>query len=182
MTTGGNVTLTDTNGTTTLGTGTNVTGTLTIRNSANGAITDGGAGNITVGGNVLLDAGSGNIALSGPSSSFGAIQFRGGTVTIAEDKPLNLNAGSVANGSVTLSSNSDIITSGLGTSTFAGPSTSLTLSAGGNITITNPIFVANGLTFRALGAVDLSALSLIGNLNGRTPTNLGASSYKAPAP
>ena len=47
--------------------------------------------------------------------------------------------------------------------------------------ITNPIAVANGLTFRALGAVDLSALSMA-NLNGKTPTNLGAASYKAPQP
>ena len=47
--------------------------------------------------------------------------------------------------------------------------------------ITNPIAVANGLTFRALGSVDLSTLSMA-NLNGKTPTNLGAASYKAPQP
>mgnify|MGYP003347675391 CR=1 FL=1 len=36
-------------------------------------------------------------------------------------------------------------------------SPSLTINAVGKITITNPIFVNNGLTFRALGAVDVLA-------------------------
>ena len=109
----------------------------------------------------------------------GALQFRSGTVTVVENATLNLAAGSVASGAVNLTSSSNIITSGSGGGTFQS---SLTLNAGGSITITNPIFVNSGLTFRALGAVDLSALSLAGNLNSLAPTNLGASSYKAPSP
>jgi hypothetical protein len=85
---------------------------------------------------------------------------------------------------VTISTNGDFLTSGAGTSTLAGAggvvTPSLYITAGGKITITNPIFVNNVLQFRALGAVDLSALSLIGNLNGVNPVNLGAASYKAP--
>jgi filamentous hemagglutinin family protein len=182
LSTTGNVTLQDNNANTVLANGTNIGGTLTIRNTANGTLKDSGGG-ITVAGNVLFDVGTGAIQIVGSGNSFGAVQFRGGNVSIAENTAFNLNAGSVASGQVSLSTISNFITSGLGTSTFAGTTApSLTVSAGGTITITNPIFVANGLTFRALGAVDLSALSLIGNLNGINPTNLGASSYRAPGP
>ncbi|MBI5766603.1 MAG: filamentous hemagglutinin N-terminal domain-containing protein [Verrucomicrobia bacterium] len=178
----GNVTLQDSNANTVLASDTKITGTLTIRNTANGTLKD-ISGGITVGGNVLFDVGTGSIQIVGSGNSFGAIQFRGGNVSIAENQDMNLNAGSVASGQVSLSTLQNFSTSGLGTSTFAGTTApSLTVSAGGGITITNPIFVANGLTFRALGAVDLSTLSLIGNLNGIAPTNLGASSYKAPGP
>lgn len=186
ITTTGNVSLTDSALTTRLGTGTSIGGSLTVRNTnagPNSSITDNGAGNLTVGGNVLFDLVNGNVAISGANNTFGAVGFRANTVAISENTTLNLNGGSVASGPVTLSSNGDIITSGLGPLTFAGAATSLTLSAGGNITISNAAtFVSNGLTFLARGAVDLSALSIIGNLNGRTPTNLGAASYKTPSP
>jgi len=186
LTTTGNVTVSDAAQNTVLGSGTNVGGTLTVRNIwsgvGTGTISDNGAGNITVTGNVLLDAGGGNITLSGPNTSLGALQVRGGAINIATNSTLNLNAGSNASGKVSLSSNQNIITSGVGTSFFTGAATSLTLTAGGTITITNPIFVANGLTFFALGAVDLSALSLIANLNGVSPVSLGNAGYKAPTP
>ena len=181
LTTAGNVAIQDGSATTVLASGTNIGGTLTVRNTANGTLLDAG-GNLTVAGNVLFDVGTGNIGISGAGNAFGAVQFRAATVSIAENTTMNLTAGSVASGSVQLSSNANIITSGLGTSLFSGPTSSLSLNAGGSITISNPIFVANTLTFRALGAVDLSALSLIGNLNGKTPVNLGAASVKDPTP
>jgi len=182
----GNVTLQDAGVTTLLGTGTNVTGALVIRNTNGaGTISDGSVGGLTVSGSVLLDSGSGNILINGSGNAFGAVQFRANAVTIVQNTSFNLAAGSVASGNVTISTNGDFLTSGAGTSTFAGAggvvTPSLYITAGGKITITNPIFVNNVLQFRALGAVDLSALSLIGNLNGVTPVNLGAASYKAPA-
>ena len=96
-----------------------------------------------------------------------------------ENATLNLAAGSVASGNTSLTSSGNIVTSGAGGGTFQG---TLALNASGSITVGIPIFVANGLTFRSLGAVDLSALSLAGNLNNIAPINLGASSYKAPSP
>jgi hypothetical protein len=181
----GNVTLQDSSAITQLGTGTNITGALVIRNTNGaGTISDGSVGGLTVSGSVLLDSGSGNILINGSGNSFGTVQFRANAVTIVQNTSFNLAAGSVASGNVTISTNGDFLTSGAGTSTLAGAggvvTPSLYITAGGKITITNPIFVNNVLQFRALGAVDLSALSLIGNLNGVNPVNLGAASYKAP--
>jgi fibronectin-binding autotransporter adhesin len=183
LVTTGNVTLQDGNANTVIASGTNIGGTFTVRNTANGTLKDNG-GNVIATGNTLFDVGSGGIQFTGAGNSFGALQFRSGAATyIAEATTFNLAAGTVASGQVTLASNGDIITSGLGTSIFSGATTSLTLAAGGNITITNPIFVQNTLAFQASnGKVDLSALSLLGNLNGKTPTNLGAGTYVPPAP
>ena len=186
LSTNGNVAFTDTAAVATrLASGTSVAGTATLRNTSGTATLSDISGGLLLSGTVLVDmtgaAATGNINITGSGNSFGAFQFRANTVTIAEDKTLNIAAGSLATGVANLSSLADIITSGAGSSIFSGPATSLTLTAGGNITITNPIAVANGLTFRALGAVDLSALSMA-NLNGKTPTNLGAASYKAPQP
>jgi len=186
LSTNGNVAFTDTAAVATrLASGTSVAGTATLRNTSGTATLSDISGGLLLSGTVLVDmtgaAATGNINITGSGNSFGAFQFRANTVTIAEDKTLNIAAGSLATGVANLSSLADIITTGAGSSIFSGGATSLTLSAGGNITITNPIAVANGLTFRALGAVDLSALSMA-NLNGKTPTNLGAASYKAPQP
>ena len=170
---------------TTLASGTTVGGSLTLRNTLNTSVSDAAAGNLKVTGSIFIDVGGGNISITGSGNSFGAVQFRGNVVSIAEDTTLNLAGGSVANGNASLSSLGDITMSAVGTSVFSGTSVfngSLALSAGGKIVAGNSLFVANGLTFRALGAVDLSALSLSGNLNGRTPTNLGAASVKDPTP
>jgi hypothetical protein len=188
LTSNGNVSVQDASAITALAGGTNVAGTLSVKNSllaGTGEIRD-LPGTVTVSGNVLFETGSNassRINLGTSNLSLGAIQFRSGTVTIVENATLNLAAGSVATGAVSLTSSGNIVTSGSGGGTFQN---TLALNASGSITITNPIFVSgsgsSGLTFRALGAVDLSALSLAGNLNGIAPTNLGASSYKAPSP
>jgi len=192
--TNGNLAFTDSSQFTKLASGTSVTGTTNLRNTygvngLNVAKLSDISGGLLLNGAVMIDmtgaAGSGDISINGSGNSFGAIQFRANNVTIAEDKTLNVAAGSLATGTTTLSSLADIVTTGAGSSYFSGGSanvTGLTLIAGGNITITNPITVYNGVTFRALGAVDLSALSVAVNLNGKTPTNLGAASYKAPQP
>ena len=176
--TAGNVTLQDANAVTTLGGGTTIGGTMTLKNSAAGLIKD-SPGTIAVNGNVLFDDAGGTVSIGSSSATFGAIQFRAKDVTIVENATLNLAAGSVASGNTSLTSSGNIVTSGAGGGTFQG---TLALNASGSITVGIPIFVANGLTFRSLGAVDLSALSLAGNLNNIAPINLGASSYKAPSP
>jgi len=181
VTTTGNVSLQDSNAVTSvLAANSNVGGSFSLRNIANGSISDAGTGNLNITGSVFLDAGNGNISITGAKNQFGAIQFRGNNVTLTEETSLNMAAGSLVNGTATITSLSDIVTSGAGTSIFAGPAT--TLTSGGNITIANPIFVSNGLSFRATDTVDLSALSLSTNLNNRAPTNLGAGAYKAPQP
>jgi len=186
VTSAGNVSIQDNNAITAIAGGTNIGGSLTLKNTlGTGQIKD-TPGTLTVNGAVLLDTttnAASSISIGSSTASLGAIQFRSGTVTIVENATLNLAAGSVASGPVSLTSSGNIVTSGSGGGTFQN---TLSLNASGNITITNPIFVngfgGSGLTFRALGAVDLSALSLAGNLNSIAPTNLGAASYKAPSP
>ncbi len=195
LSTVGNVSLTDSNATTVLGGGTSIGGALSLRNThTTGGINDGtirdSLGNITVGGNVLLDTGStaqSSILMNTANSSFGAVTFRSGNVTITESTTFNLGANSFAAGSVSITSSlGSIVTSGAGGSTFQKTLTLNASGPSGSITISNPIFVNGsggvGLTFRAIGAVDLSILSLSGSLNNIAPTNLGASSYKPPQP
>jgi len=183
----GNVSLQDAAGTTALAGGSTIGGTLTLKNTAGGG---GGTirdlpGTIAVAGNVWFDTGTtGVIAIGSSSITMGAVKFNSGTVNIVENATLNLAPGSVASGAVSLTSSGDIITSGAGGGSFQS---TLTLNATGAITITNPILVVGvggttGLVFRALGAVNLGALSLSGNLNGIAPTSLGASTYTPPAP
>jgi len=178
----GNVSIQDSNATTVIAGGSTIGGTLTVKNdNAAGTIKD-SPGALTVNGNVFLQtSATGSINIGASTATLGAIQFRSGGVSIAEATTLNLAAGSTsAAGSVVqLSSGGDIVTSGLGGGSFGG---TLSLNANGSITVSNPIFVAQGLTFRALGAVNLSALSQTGNLSGLAPTNLGAASYVAPSP
>jgi len=178
----GNVSIQDNNATTVIAGGSTIGGTLTIKNdNAAGTIKD-SPGALTVNGNVFLQtSATGSINIGASTAKLGAIQFRSGGVSIAEATTLNLAAGSTsaANSVVQLSSNGDIVTSGLGGGSFGG---TLSLNANGSITVSNPIYVAQGLTFRALGAVNLSALSQTGNLSGLAPTNLGAASYVAPSP
>ncbi len=190
VTTVGNVSIQDSNPVTVLNGNTTIGGSLTLKNNTaggTGEIKD-SPGTLTVSGNVVFDTtttvGS-KVNIGSSTASLGAIRFLSGAVTIVENATLNLLAGSVASGDVSLTSSGNIVTSGSGGGTFQKK---LDLNASGSITITNPIFVNGasatgpGLTFRALGAVDLSALSKAGNLNSIDPTNLGASSYKGPNP
>jgi len=188
VTTVGNVSIADSNATTILNGASTVGGSLSLRNTAGAGTIKDSPGTLTVSGNVLFDTSTagnitGTVSIGSSTASLGGIQFRSGAVTIVENATLTLLAGSVASGAVSLTSSGNIVTSGSGGGTFQNK---LDLNASGSITVTNPIFVNGaagaGLTFRALGAVDLSALSLAGNLNSIAPTNLGASSYKAPTP
>lgn len=186
LTTTGAASIQDVNAVTVLGGGSDIGGNLSIKNTlGTGEIKD-SPGILKVAGTVLFDTttnAASKVNIGSSTASFGAITFRSGAVTIVENADLNLAAGSVATGAVSLTSSGNITSSGNGGATFQNK---LDLNASGGITIINPIFVngaggvAPGLTFRALGAVDLFALSLAGNLNGIKPVNLGASSYREP--
>ena len=184
----GNVSLQDASAITALAGGTTIGGALTLKNNTaglNGAIKD-LPGTIAVAGNVWFDTGTNaasSVTIGSSSITLGAVKFNSGTVTLVENDGINIAPGTVASGPVSLTSSGNIITSGAGGGTFQN---TLTLNATGSITITNPIFVVGagsvGLVFRALGAVNLGAVSLAGNLNGIAPTSLGASTYTPPAP
>lgn len=178
----GNVSIQDNQTNTVIAGGSTIGGTLTVKNDdAAGTIKD-SPGALKVFGNASFQTNAaGSINISASTATFGAIKFNSGNVSIAEATTLNMAAGSTsaAGSTVSLSSGGDIVTTGLGGGSFGG---TLSLNANGNITVSNPIYVAQGLTFRALGAVNLSALSLTGNLANIAPTNLGAASYVAPAP
>jgi len=184
----GVVSIQDAATTTALAGGTTIGGALTLKNNAaglNGQIRD-LPGTIVVRGDVWFDTGTtaaSSVTIGSSNITLGAVKFNSGTVTIVENDNLNIAPGSVASGPVSLTSSGNIITSGAGGGTFQN---TLTLNATGSITVTNPIFVVgagtSGLVFRALGAVNLGALSLAGNLNGIAPTSLGASTYTPPSP
>lgn len=184
----GNVSLQDASAITALAGGTTIGGSLTLKNNTaglNGAIKD-LPGTIAVAGNVWFDTGTNatsSVTIGSSSITLGAVKFNSGTVILVENDGINIAPGTVASGPVSLTSSGNIITSGAGGGTFQN---TLTLNATGSITITNPIFVVGagsvGLVFRALGAVNLGAVSLAGNLNGIAPTSLGASTYTPPAP
>ena len=154
----GTVSIQDNNATTVIAGGSTIGGTLTIKNdNAAGTIKD-SPGALTVNGNVFLQtSATGSINIGASTATLGAIQVRSGGVSIAEATTLNLAAGSTsaANSVVQLSSNGDIVTSGLGGGSFGG---TLSLNANGSITVSNPIFVAQGPMNcgAALNAVSLS--------------------------
>ena len=188
LTTAGNAAIQDVNLTTSLG-NISVGGTLTVRNNNGAGLIKDSPGTINVGGVTTFDAGTtgaSSIRIDSSTASFGPIVVRAGTgvvgqnaVVISESAAMVLNPGSIVVGSVTLiSTTGSITTAGSGGGTFQN---SLSLSANGNITITNPIFVQGGLSLRSLGAIDVKALSKTGNLNNITPTVLpGFTSYAGP--
>jgi len=170
VSTAGAVSLQDVNPITVLGGSSTIGGNLSIKNTqGTGEIKD-SPGTLTVAGTVLFDTTTNTnskVNIGSSTANFGAITFRSGAVTIVENADLNLAAGSVATKAVSLTSSGNITSSGNGGATFQDK---LDLNASGGITITNQIFVngaagvAPGLTFRALGVVNLGALSLAGNL------------------
>jgi len=163
----------------------NVAGALSVTNTA-GNINQSGA--IIVNGNAtfIASAGTSSITLGNSFNQFGPIQFVAGTgsVLIDELTTMNLRAGSVASGQVTLNTGGNFITSGSGSSTFLGlTAPSLTINATGTITPgAGSLIVRNGLVVNSTAAKDLSALSLSGNLFSVAPTNQGTGTYTAPSP
>jgi fibronectin-binding autotransporter adhesin len=160
--------------------GTNVTGDYTAKATA-GTITD--AGFLTVSGKATIDAGANNINLTDSGSTYGSLVFKGAIVNISGNG-LAIGAGSSASGAATLTSVGSITTTGAGGAVF---SSTITLNATGLIKITNPWSVSTaGLIANSPVGIDLSYLSLSGNLGNTAPVVSGAGSippaYLAPSP
>jgi hypothetical protein len=181
LTSKGDAQILDTVGTLTLLSGTSVGGALTARNTAIGGVLNEN-GPITVFGNVLFDAANGSIGMTDVGNRFGALRFIASTgATISEASTMNLNGGSFSNGAVQLSTGGDFITSGPG---GASVNSDLVInSTGGKITPgAGSLTVIGTFTVISNSAIDLSALSLSGNLLGKTPTHLGTGTYVPPSP
>jgi hypothetical protein len=184
FTTGGNVSVVDATGTTTLAAST-IGGTLDVFNMVanTGIITQSGSLNVT--GDVTLTTNGGSVSLGDTTNMLGGIRFSVGNngALIAENTTLNLRGGSSSSGPVQLVTNGNFITSGPGASTIVGPLASLTVQAQGTIIPGAGSLVVNG-TFTVFSPAlkDLSGLSKSGNLFGRDPVNFGAGTYVPPGP
>ncbi|MGD1031917.1 MAG: filamentous hemagglutinin N-terminal domain-containing protein [Opitutaceae bacterium] len=184
----GNAAITDSFGALVFADGTNVGGNLTATETgANGTITDSGAlSTVTVGGTFAIlapKAGTGSITFVGDASTFGSVEVQAGsgTSSLLDNANLVLVPGTVVNGPITLTSSGNITTSGVGGSNY---NSTLELVANGSIVITNPTYITGGLSVDAIaGPTNLSFLSILSNLNGIKPTNLGnASNYTGASP
>jgi hypothetical protein len=188
----GNSSITDTIGTAgngiILADGTTVTGNLTVTETGNGgSMKDSGSlSTITVGGTfAALETGTGasSVVFSGINSTFGAVQLKAGsgTSSLLDNGPLVLVQGSIVGGPLTLTSATNITTSGPGGSTFGS---TVNLVASGSIVISSPVYITGVLTVDAIaGPTNLSFLSTVANLNNQTVVNAGnASNYTKPSP
>jgi hypothetical protein len=154
------------------------TGNL-VATSALGNISN--TGNLTVTGSAFFQTGAGSIVINQTGNRFGSVRFIGNTITINEADDTVLLTGSSAIGQASISSGGNITvnsTSG-GTITFGNL---VFLNAAGTITLPKVIQAVGTLTVQAPGTKDLSALSISGDLSGRTPNNQGSGAYLAPQP
>jgi fibronectin-binding autotransporter adhesin len=177
----GDVQLLDTAGALTLGSGSSVGGNLTARTTATGGVINQN-GPITVTSNALFDASQGSVGMTDTGNKFGSIRFIAGTggVTITQATNMTLNGGSFSNGAVQLGTTGNFLTTGPG---GASINSSLVINAGGTITPgAGSLTVIGTFTVISNSAIDLSALSLSGNLLGKTPTHLGTGTYVPPSP
>lgn len=151
-------------------TGAAVGGDLTLKNlNVGGAILQTGAlavtGNASFSTNTSNTSTAGAVILSNASNQLGNVSFVSGNATIVSAKDLVLRPGSVAVGTVVLTTTGNFSTAGVGGSSISG---TLAVNAGGNITFgAGSILVTNGLTVNATGVKDVSKLSYFGNLNGK---------------
>jgi uncharacterized protein YuzE len=129
-------------------------------------------GTMAVTGNVILNAGTGDIQLYDNNNSFGGIQFTGKNVTITENATTRLINASVATGDLYIKSAGDIITAAGSTQKITGKSTLITQLAG-NITLgsgwmqltaanSGKIYLTTAGGFANLGALSFSVNALGG--------------------
>jgi filamentous hemagglutinin family protein len=168
----GNVSITST-GAITLG---NVTsaGTLTV-NTAN-PITQAADTKVNVYGATSLVGSA--LTLTNLGNTLGALTVdvgAAGTASVTEETTLNIAGLRAAN--ATLRSNDSVITSGINLVS----ADSYTIVAGTNFVPAANFRATNAISVLAGGDVDLSLLSLVSNLNNKTPSII-AKSYKAPQP
>ena len=178
-------------------------GTLSISTTATGnaSVTSTGAVNLggtTAGGTLTVtSAGAITQAVDTKVSSFGSVRFVGtgltlsnagngfggitvdvgtaGTATLTEETTLNLVSLRAAN--ATVKSTFDVITTG----TLPVVSDTFNVVVGGDFIPAANFRAVNAVTVLSGGNVDLSNLSLITNLNNKSPSII-AKGYKAPQP
>jgi hypothetical protein len=160
---------------------------LTLDNiSANGqlSITSGGAISQKVGATVksfsdtTFNTTNNNITLANTGNNFGGLTLNAGNGNISVVESSTIRLLGVGGSTVVLKSGGDIINSGAGAITTR----TLNLEAGVGIVLTNAATISTSLLFKAVGTVDLSALSLATNLNSVVPVNNGAGTYTPPTP
>jgi hypothetical protein len=168
----GNATVTSTGavalGETSVGGALGVTSAGAISQIADARVHAFGATSFVATGLNLSNAGNG---FGGVSIDVGAL----GTATIAEETTLNLVSLRAAN--ATVKSTNNVVTTGLltvGADTF-------NVVAGTDFVPASNFRAINPITVLAGGTVDLSALSLVTNLNNKAPSVI-AKGYKAPQP
>ncbi|OIR06390.1 heme/hemopexin-binding protein precursor [mine drainage metagenome] len=175
-----NVTLVDSTAVT-LVNGTNIGGNFTLTDSANNAvpaITEAAASAITVGGTVTFNATQGNSSISvlGTNNQFGKLAFQSnGAVSITQGTDMVLVAGNTGGGTAKSDTVLQSVNGGVSTDSVAGSTASFTgnvrLYSHGNVAIDAPWNVGSTLyiTTPSSATLDLSGLSLAGNLNGTKP-------------
>ncbi len=175
-----NVTLVDSTAVT-LVNGTNIGGNFTLTDSANNAvpaITEAAASAITVGGTVTLNATQGNSSISvlGTNNQFGKLAFQSnGAVSITQGTDMVLVAGNTGGGTAKSDTVLQSVNGGISTDSVSGSTASFTgnvrLYSHGNVAIDAPWNVGTTLyiTTPSSATLDLSGLSLAGNLNGTKP-------------
>jgi len=140
----------------------------------------GSAGKVSTFGATTFDAGTANISLTNTSNTFGVLKLLGNNATVYETSSLNLAPATSLTGTVSLTSDDQIVTLGTGvvnlTKTGANGTDAwdVTLKAANGITLSTGWFVKGKLKLDSAKLVDLSALSISGNLNGNTPTYTGS--------
>lgn len=147
------------------------TGNL-VASSALGNIANAGA--FTVSGNAFFQTTTGSISINQPGVNFGSLRFIGTQVNIVEGSDTVILTGSQALGAAAIISGGNITidNSSGGVVTFGS---TVGLQATGTITLKN-FQALNTVTVTATGNKDLSALSLSGDLNNKTPVDLGPGS------
>ena len=160
---------------------------LTLGNvSTNGqlSVTSGGAISQKVGATVksfsdtTFNTTNNNITLANAGNNFGGLTLNAGNGNISVVESSTIRLLGVGGNTVVLKSGGDIINSGAGAITTR----TLNLEAGAGIVLTNATTISTSLLFKAVGAVDLSALSLATNLNSTAPVNNGSGTYTPPTP
>ena len=154
--------------------GTTAGGTLTVTSA--GAITQAVDTKVSSFGSVRF-VGTG-LTLSNAGNGFGGITVdvgTAGTATLTEETTLNLVSLRAAN--ATVKSTFDVITTG----TLPVVSDTFNVVVGGDFVPAANFRAVNAVTVLSGGNVDLSNLSLITNLNNKSPSII-AKGYKAPQP
>lgn len=175
-----NVTLVD-NAAVTLVDGTSIGGNFSLTDTANNAvpaISEAAASAVTVGGTATFSATAGNSSISvlGTNNQFGKLGFQSnGAVSITQGTDMVLVAGNTGGGAAKSDTVLQSVNGGVSTDSAPGSTAAFTgsvrLYSHGNVAVDAPWNVGGTLyiTTPTSATLDLSGLSLLGNLNTNKP-------------